>query len=74
MPRYVTFEHERAGYEPEVMSEREFQEGGSSIVEEAGAFVWHEADTREQALAQHNHKQDEWLADVMAGRDEKQTY
>lgn len=37
-------------------------------------WIWQFADSKEQAIAQHYAKHDEWNEDVKSGRVEKETY
>ena len=74
MIRFCSFEHEKNFFEPEAMTEAEFLNGGRSTIDEADAYVWQFASTREQAIEQHISKHDQWSADSQAGRPTKRTY
>lgn len=72
MPRFVTF----VTYDCEdvqCLSAEEFRED-MSVMDNFEEWVWQFADSKEQAIAQHFAKHDEWNADVNAGRVEKETY
>jgi hypothetical protein len=71
MKRFCTLE--TYGGEIKAFSESEFSPeliNDESVAE----WVWQRAETKEQAIAQHTQKHDEWVDDVNAGRPEKDTY
>lgn len=47
---------------------------GKTNLDDAGEWVWQFADTKEQAIAQHCEKHDEWYDSVNRGEEEKATY
>ena len=69
--RFITIETYRGG----VTAYTENEDWRTAINDDDVAeWVWQFADNREQAVAQHDKKQDEGRADMDAGREQKDTY
>jgi hypothetical protein len=72
---YCSYEHADNGMEPAAMTQDQYLFGGGrDIIASAEAWVWQDADSEAQAIAQHVAKHDEWAADQEAGRAEKAVY
>lgn len=50
------------------------QDDCTAAMADAHCWVWQEADSPEQAIAQHMDKFEQWESDMNAGREIKHTY
>ncbi len=74
MNPYVTYEHPDTGYAIEAMSLDEFQAGGQDRVACSDCYIWQYAESKEQAISQHESKHAQWALDMESGLPEKDIY
>lgn len=67
---FTTYDNE----DPQAMTEAEFNVARFATDVDWADYVWQFAESKEQAIAQHDAKLDEYQADINAGRAEKRTY
>lgn len=71
MNRYVTVE--TYGGNIHAFTEQDDYKGAIND-DDTADWIWQFAESKEQAIAQHQAKQDLWSADMDAGRPERPTY